>query len=720
MLRKLLPWIDHRRNSSKTKRSLGRRRTDSLGNTFLGVESLESRNLLNAAPVLSIAENQFFGAELSHVPFQATFTDVKEAAIQSFDYTIDWGDGSPIFNGHTDDFITQFPPNRGPLPGDPIVGRILEFHQYPDVSEPQQFPVTVTLTDGLGGSHQLSKFVDVYPVDPGLSIDLGSANLTSEGDEFSLNLPAAPVGSTWRINWGDVIQTGVAADSSAEHVYADDFDITEPNAAHTISAALVIPSVGTFYAETPTAVIVQDVPRSLSISGNAVVNEGDSYTLNILSSDQGADPIVFWIVYWQNTQDTESNPELVPDIVGAEEFLTDLPSTAPKVYAEPGSFLVRLDAVDDDGLGVISNLLSVTVLNVDPTADAGGPYVVTDETPFLLQGTGTDPGGPNESLEFAWDLDGDAIFGETGADALRGNEDVEDPLFDPTGIVGTVNVTLRVVDGQGAVGEDIAQITMQAADGVFLVDGTLSVLDSNAADEFVTVSLSGGNISVNSNGNTTVFSAGDVDEIEVVLGSGDDIVVITSNITVPVTIEGGAGDDILVGGGGRSVLIGGEGNDILSGSLLASAADVLLGGDGDDILAGFGGNDVLVGGNGNDSILGGGGRDVLIGSYNQDLLVGNDGEDILIGGYTTHDNDIDALDAIMAIWGSNATFDARKAALTGTNGLLEAGVGVFDDDAADTIIGGGGRDLVFGDNSVLGDGVRDSLLLILDDLVPLT
>jgi Ca2+-binding RTX toxin-like protein len=252
------------------------------------------------------------------------------------------------------------------------------------------------------------------------------------------------------------------------------------------------------------------------------------------------------------------------------------------------------------------------------------------------------------------------------------------------------------------------------------VDGTLSVLDSNAADEFVTVSLSGGNISVNSNGNTTVFSAGDVDEIEVVLGSGDDIVVITSNITVPVTIEGGAGDDILVGGGGRSVLIGGEGNDILSGSLLASAADVLLGGDGDDILAGFGGNDVLVGGNGNDSILGGGGRDVLIGSYNQDLLVGNDGEDILIGGYTTHDNDIDALDAIMAIWGSNATFDARKAALTGTNGLLEAGVGVFDDDAADTIIGGGGRDLVFGDNSVLGDGVRDSLLLILDDLVPLT
>jgi hypothetical protein len=56
--------------------------------------------------------------------------------------------------------------------------------------------------------------------------------------------------------------------------------------------------------------------------------------------------------------------------------------------------------------------------------------------------------------------------------------------------------------------------------------------------------------------------------------------------------------------------------------------------------------------------------------------------------------------------------------LTGTGGLLEAGVTVFDDEDDDTLIGGAGRDLIFGDTNPW-DGAIDTIALqpTLDALV---
>ena len=64
----------------------------------------------------------------------------------------------------------------------------------------------------------------------------------------------------------------------------------------------------------------------------------------------------------------------------------------------------------------------MTVNNVAPTANAGGPYQTFDDTPIVLNGTGTDPAGAADPLTFEWDLDGDNIFGETGVGATRGDE----------------------------------------------------------------------------------------------------------------------------------------------------------------------------------------------------------------------------------------------------------------------------------------------------------
>ena len=91
----------------------------------------------------------------------------------------------------------------------------------------------------------------------------------------------------------------------------------------------------------------------------------------------------------------------------------------------------------------------------------------------------------------------------------------------------------------------------------------------------------------------------------------------------PMTITGGASDDVLTGGTGNDVLSGGNGKDTLLGG---EGDDELYGADpgspftdSDDRLEGGGGNDLLDGGIGNDTLLGEAGDDRLIGYFGDDI-----------------------------------------------------------------------------------------------------
>jgi hypothetical protein len=111
------------------------------------------------------------------------------------------------------------------------------------------------------------------------------------------------------------------------------------------------------------------------------------------------------------------------------------------------------------------------------------------------------------------------------------------------------------------------------------------------------------------------------------------------------TIDGGFGNDRLVGsylgdhitgGPGRDTILGGPGNDEIAGdggsSDKGQAADVLRGGPGNDLLEGYDGNDKIYGDNGNDYLMGAGGNDVLIGGRGKDHLHGWKGRDRMYGG----------------------------------------------------------------------------------------
>ena len=340
--------------------------------------------------------------------------------------------------------------------------------------------------------------------------------------------------------------------------------------------------------------------------------------------------------------------------------------------------------------------------NVAPTANAGGPYFTFDDTPITLTGSGSDVAGAADPLSFAWDLDNNGSFETAGQNAV----------FNPQalGFTGTQTrtVQLRVTDGDG--GQTVATTTVELLGvGTALIGGVLHVVGSDAHD-IVIINRVNNDIKViatfNEN-NLMSFSESAITEIQVRVRGGSDIVVTTPNVTKLMTIDGGSGNDLLTGGGGRNVISGGLGHDIIHGS---AGDDVLMGGTGNDDIFGGSGNDVLVGGDGNDILNGGTGRDLIIGSQDEDLLLGGNDEDILIGGFTSHDNNMAALDAIMAIWGSAASFNSRIASLSGAGGLLQSGVTVFDDDDDDHIVGGAGRDLVFGDTNPW-DGALDLINL---------
>ncbi len=105
-----------------------------------------------------------------------------------------------------------------------------------------------------------------------------------------------------------------------------------------------------------------------------------------------------------------------------------------------------------------------------------------------------------------------------------------------------------------------------------------------------------------------VCDAPSIAGFEVNAGGGDDHVHVAGTVTVPVTMRGGAGNDVLVGASGPDKLIGGAGDDRLIGW---SGDDQLYGGSGDDKLVGGPGDDLLVGGSGMNTLAGGSGNDEL-------------------------------------------------------------------------------------------------------------
>jgi RTX calcium-binding nonapeptide repeat (4 copies) len=203
---------------------------------------------------------------------------------------------------------------------------------------------------------------------------------------------------------------------------------------------------------------------------------------------------------------------------------------------------------------------------------------------------------------------------------------------------------------------------------------TVTVNNANVTDVLVTCPSAA---PVQSGNSFTCPVTDAVTGISVALFSNRDRVDATSDVSIPLVVFGGPGDDDIDGGAAPDFLSGDGGDDAIDGG---GGADTIIGGEDGDTLRGGDGDDHITGNEGADIIDGGNGPDTLEGDLGGDTINGQSGNDNLSGGA-----DNDALDG------------------------GEGADSLAGDDGADLIDGGSGPDFAEGD-------AGDDRLLLRDDL----
>ena len=222
-----------------------------------------------------------------------------------------------------------------------------------------------------------------------------------------------------------------------------------------------------------------------------------------------------------------------------------------------------------------------------------------------------------------------------------------------------------------------------------------------------------------------------------------------SRLKFPGEFHGEAGNDLLVGSKGRDLLVGGDGIDALFGR--ATQVLTVNGTAGDDVIviqqsgstivatlngtaigtptstrglyrivvyAGAGNDEVRMnsrlrfsaeihGQDGDDLLVGSRGRDLLVGGDGVDGLFGRQGDDILIGGVSDYTANPTATATLLDVFLGRGNFATRANAVstgTGVNNFIFSTNTIDDDTDRDYLAGEGTADLIL---THAGDAVAD-------------
>jgi ribosomal protein L35AE/L33A/urease beta subunit len=345
-------------------------------------------------------------------------------------------------------------------------------------------------------------------------------------------------------------------------------------------------------------------------------------------------------------------------------------------YADNGVYTVTLTV--SDGASTSTDTLVVTVANVAPTATLAGP---ADGVPGQARDftfAAADPSPADAAAPFTYAIN----WGDGTTQSVNGPGSLAQATHVFTG-AGTFTVSVTATDKDGATGLAVTQ-TVQV-DLVQLQGGDL-VVGGSAGDDTIVLrpADAAGAVQVTWNG-VDLGAFNPTGKVLVYGGDGNDTIQLAA---LP-------GDPEAVPFTRTAMLFGGEGNDTLDAS-------------------GATGSVVLVGGAGNDTLKGGAGGNLLFGGAGADVLRGGSGDDLLVGGATAHDNNVVALDALLAEWSrTDADYETRIAHLNGTQaGGLNAsavldGATVPDDGVADDVWGAEGQDWFVLAGGTNADGAND-------------
>ncbi len=296
--------------------------------------------------------------------------------------------------------------------------------------------------------------------------------------------------------------------------------------------------------------------------------------------------------------------------------------TSAAAVFDPGTGVLTIVGTAQPNLIIVSrDVAGVIRINNGVVSITGGVPTVANTTLIQIFGqAGNDQlaldeaNGPLPPAHLFGEAGNDTLTGGSGADVLNGGTG-DDTLFGRGGadslIGGDNNDTVT-----GGDGDDTAQLGLgndrfiwNPGDDTDVVDGgdgndTIEVNGGNGAEVF-TVTANGTRVRFDRL-NPAPFSLdlGTCENLLLNANGGNDSFSATGNLAalIAITVDGGPGDDTLLGSNGMDVLIGGDDNDFIDGQ---QGNDVAFLGAGDDTFQWDpgDGNDTVEGQSGNDKLL---------------------------------------------------------------------------------------------------------------------
>lgn len=292
----------------------------------------------------------------------------------------------------------------------------------------------------------------------------------------------------------------------------------------------------------------------------------------------------------------------------------------------------------------------------------------------LFGGDGNDTlvGGSGDDQLFG-QADNDRLEGKGGADLLFG---------------GDGNDTLIGGDGDdqmfGQAGDD--RMIWNPGDDSDLMEG-------GAGNDTAEINGGGGaeTFTITANGTRVRFDRvdpapfavdiGTTERLDLHAGAGNDTISASGNLAalIQLTLDGGAGDDRILGGNGNDTLLGGDGNDFIDGN---QGADVAFMGAGDDVFQ-------WDPGDGSDTVEGQAGRDSMLfngANIGENFEISANGERARftrnVGNIVMDLNDVESVDTLTG--GGNDNFVVNDLAATDVREVI---VNLAEDTAAaDTVL----------------------------------
>ena len=349
--------------------------------------------------------------------------------------------------------VTAYDPNDNPLNNltlsasglptgagfDPATG---VFTWTPSGSQQGSYDVTFTVTDDGEPNESASETITitVNEVNESPIVDAGGPYSIEEGDDLVLSgsatdhdIPIQTLTYSWDLNndgtFGD-------ATGAAPTISWADLQTLGLNDDGSYTVTLRVSDDDTSTDATATLTITNTAPAA-DAGGPYTIAEGESLVLAGSGSDVSAADTAILTYSWDLNNDGTFG-----DATGAAPSV-DWATLQALGLNDDGSYTVTLRVVDDDTFTDAASILTIT--NVAPTADAGGPYTIAEGESLVLAGSGSDVSTADAViLTYSWDLNNDGTFGDaTGAAPTVSWADLQALGLDDD---GSYTVTLRVSD----------------------------------------------------------------------------------------------------------------------------------------------------------------------------------------------------------------------------------------------------------------------------------